>query len=154
MGLDDDIAILAAAPLFGFFDRDALRLLTFAGERRELAEGETLFRRGDATDGGYVVLSGAIALAPPVPDASPVIAGRSALIGRNALFRVGTRPSDAAATSASEVMRIAPALMARVLREFPAAAGAIHAALAEDLDELSRGLAAVGAKIRPRPSSP
>lgn len=30
MGLDDDIAILAAAPLFGFLDRDALRLLTSA----------------------------------------------------------------------------------------------------------------------------
>ena len=29
MGLDDDIAILADAPLFGFLDRDALRLLPF-----------------------------------------------------------------------------------------------------------------------------
>lgn len=45
MGLDDDIAILAAAPLFGFLDRDALRLLTFAAERRDLADGDLLFSR-------------------------------------------------------------------------------------------------------------
>ena len=55
MGLDDDIAILAAAPVFELFGRDALRLLSFAGERRLLAEGELLFARGEPSDGGYVV---------------------------------------------------------------------------------------------------
>ena len=133
MGLDDDIAILAAAPVFGFLDRDALRLLTFAAERRDLADGDLLFARGDPADGGFVVMSGTIRLIPRSGAAEPVRAGRSALIGQLALFVRGTRPTEARAEGATEVMRITPTLMRRVLEEFPAAAQAVHATLAEDL---------------------
>lgn len=133
MGLDDDIAILAAAPLFGFLDRDALRLLTFAAERRELGDGDRLFARGEPADGGFVVMSGTIRLAPRVAGDAPVHAGRSALIGQLALFVRGERPTDAHAQGAAEVMRITPTLMRRVLAEFPAAATAIQDTLAVDL---------------------
>ncbi|MCJ2055883.1 Crp/Fnr family transcriptional regulator [Methylobacterium sp. J-048] len=136
MGLDDDIAILADAPLFGFLDRDALRLLTFAAERRELADGDLLFARGDPADGGFVVMSGTIRLAPRVADAEPVRAGRSALIGQLALFVRGTRPTEARAEGAAEVMRITPTLMRRVLEEFPAAAQSVYDTLAIDLVDL------------------
>ncbi|MCJ2141209.1 cyclic nucleotide-binding domain-containing protein [Methylobacterium sp. E-066] len=136
MGLDDDIAILADAPLFGFLDRDALRLLTFAAERRELADGDLLFARGDPADGGFVVMSGTIRLAPRVADAEPVRAGRSALIGQLALFVRGTRPTEARAEGATEVMRITPTLMRRVLEEFPAAAQSVYDTLAIDLVDL------------------
>ena len=133
MGLDDDIAILAAAPVFGFLDRDALRLLTFAAERRDLADGDLLFARGDPADGGFVVLSGTIRLTPRQDGGEPVRAGRSAVIGQLALFVRGTRPTEARAAGAAEVMRITPTLMRRVLEEFPEAAQALHATLAEDL---------------------
>lgn len=145
MALDDDIAILAAAPVFESFGRDALRLLTFAAERRTLAPGDTLFSRGEPADGGFVVMSGTIALAPRIPGAAPVAAGRSALIGRLALFVRGERPSDATARDAAEVMRITPTLMRRVLEEFPDATAEIHAVLAEDLGTLSGDLARVRA---------
>lgn len=147
MGLDDDIAILADAPVFGLLAHDALRLLTFAGERRMLAPGEVLFRRGDRTDGGYVVMSGEISLMPTARGAKPVLAGRSALIGRNALFASGERPADAIAASEADVMRITPTLMSRVLKEFPAAAAAIHAAFAADLLELTEGLGRVRSRL-------
>jgi CRP-like cAMP-binding protein len=133
LGLDDDIAILAAAPLFGFLERDALRLLTFAAERRDLADGDLLFTRGDPADGGFVVMSGTIRLAPRSAGAEPVRAGRSALIGQLALFVRGTRPTEARAEGAAAVMRITPTLMRRVLEEFPAAARAVHDTLADDL---------------------
>ena len=149
MALDDDIAILAAAPVFGFLDRDALRLLTFAGERRELAEGEVLFRRGERSDGGFVVMSGRIALTPRGEGAEPVVAERSALIGRNALFLPGKRPADAVAAEPSEVMRISPNLMSRVLREFPDAAESIRDAIADDLADLIDGLNRVRDKLAP-----
>ncbi len=145
MGLDDDIAILAAAPVFEFFDSGALRLLTFAGERISLEPGENLFRRGDRADGGFVVLSGTIELTGQ--GGTPVIAGRSALIGRTALFTKGKRPADAVATSSAEVMRISAQLMTRVLKEFPDAAGAIYDWLAEDLDALTQGLSKVRSKL-------
>lgn len=131
MGLDDDIAILAAAPVFGFLDRDALRLLSFAAERRELADGDRLFGRGDPADGGFVVMSGTIRLERR--GGEPVKAGRSALIGNLALFVRGERPCDAFAEGRCEVMRITPTLMRRVLEEFPRAAQAIHDAMALDL---------------------
>jgi CRP-like cAMP-binding protein len=136
LGLDDDIAILAAAPLFGFLERDALRLLTFAAERREMADGDLLFARGDPADGGFVVMSGTIRLAPRLEAAEPVRAGRSALIGQLALFVRGTRPTEARAEGAAEVMRITPTLMRRVLEEFPEAAQAVHETLAGDLGDL------------------
>ncbi|WP_336488658.1 cyclic nucleotide-binding domain-containing protein [Methylobacterium nigriterrae] len=147
MALDDDIAILAAAPLFGLMSRDALRLLTFAAERRSLAAGDLLFARGERADGGFVVLSGTIEVSPRVSGGSAVAAGPSALIGRLALFLRGERPSDARAAAPAEVMRITPALMRRVLEEFPDAAAAIHDTLADDLAGLTRGLGRVRAQL-------
>ncbi|MCJ2012841.1 cyclic nucleotide-binding domain-containing protein [Methylobacterium sp. J-076] len=146
MGLDDDIAILAAAPVFGFLDRDALRLLSFAAERRELRDGDRLFGRGEPADGGFVVMSGTVRLEPS--SGAPVRAGRSALIGHLALFVRGERPCDAFAEGGCELVRITPTLMRRVLEEFPAAAQAIHDAMALDLvtftDDLDRVRALLG----------
>lgn len=147
MGLDDDIAILADAPLFGFLDRDALRLLTFAAERRDLADGDRLFARGEPADGGFVVMSGTIRLASRIAGGEPVRAGRSALIGRLALFARGERPTDAHAQGAAEVMRVTPTLMRRVLEEFPAAAAAIHDTLAADLVGLAADLGRVRGRL-------
>src|SRR5215203_6085319 len=62
MALEDDIATLARAPLFSLMDYDALRLVAFAGEHRGLRSGDMLFRKGDTSDGGFVVTKGAVAL--------------------------------------------------------------------------------------------
>lgn len=143
MGLDDDIAILSAAPLFRFLGRDALRLLSFAAERRSLVAGDRLFRRDERTDGGFVVMSGTVTLAPRAGGAEPVAVGRSGLIGRLALFQQGERPCEAVAATPAEVIRITPTLMRRVLEEFPDAARAIHDDLADDLAAFSHDLAAL-----------
>lgn len=150
VGLDDDIAILSAAPLFRFMGRDALRLLCFAAERRSLAAGDVLYARDERADGGFVVLTGAIAVAPRRAGGEPVVAGPSALIGRLSLFLRGERPSEARASVPSEVLRITPTLMRRVLQEFPDAAAAIEADLTEDLVAFTRDLDGV----RPRFEGP
>lgn len=147
MGLDDDIAILAAAPVFELFERDALRLLCFAGDRRLLGEGELLFARGEPSDGGYVVMSGTVELTPTLPDVAPVTVSRSGVIGRNALFRSAARPAEARAREPSEVMRVTPSVMSRVLREFPDAAAAIHGGMAEELLDLVQGLSGVRERL-------
>src|SRR5215218_6644121 len=64
MALEDDIATLSRAPLFSLMDYDALRLVAFAGEHRALRSGDMLFRKGDTSDGGFVVTKGAVALEP------------------------------------------------------------------------------------------
>jgi CRP-like cAMP-binding protein len=140
LALDDDIAILAASPLFGLMNRDALRLISFAAERRTLAPEAVLFARGDAADGGFVVLRGTIRLDPRLADAPPVEAGPATVIGRMALFLPQERPTTARAAAEAEVMVIPRTLMRRVLEVFPDAAAAIHDELAEDLAALTRDL--------------
>jgi CRP-like cAMP-binding protein len=141
MGLEDDIATLRQAPLFNLLDRDALRLVAFAAENRVLRAGDVLFRKGDRSDGGYVVSRGAVAL-DARDDGSPAtfIAGPSALIGQAALFTRIERPATATAREPSTVIRISPSLMRRVLEEFPDAARAMQEAMAEDLIRLTHGL--------------
>ena len=141
MALDDRIALLGRAPLFSLLDRDALRLLAFAAEERGLREGEVLFRKGDRSDGGYVVARGAIALDVGGDGSAPVFVGEpGALIGQAALFGPIARPATAVAREPSATLRISPTLMRRVLEEFPAAAQKVRDSLAEDLAELSEGL--------------
>lgn len=147
MGLDDDIAILAAAPLFRFFGHDALRLITFASERRALATDEVLFRPGDPADCAFVVMAGTLRLRPRAGGAEAVTAGPSALIGQIALFTGGERPCEARAAEPADVMRVTPILVRRLMAEFPAAAAAIHDALAEDLAGLSADLARLEARF-------
>jgi CRP-like cAMP-binding protein len=141
MALDDDIAGLASAPILGLFERDALRLIAFASEGRNLKAGEVLFRRGDRSDGGYVVLRGALALdAGEDGSETAFVAERGALVGRSALFVRTLRPATATAREPSAVLRISPTLMRRVLEEFPDAAAAIRQALVTELALLSGGL--------------
>src|SRR4051794_13135796 len=141
MALDDDIAVLSSAPLFGLMEHDALRLLAFAGEGQSLRSGEVLFRRGDRSDGGYIVMRGAIVLEGPENGGSePFIAGPSCVIGRSALFLRAPRPATATAREPSHVLRVSPTLMRRVLEEFPPGAVAIRRALADELSALSGGL--------------
>jgi CRP-like cAMP-binding protein len=145
LSLDDDIARLAAAPLFGLLPRDAIRLLGFAAEHRDLVRGEVLYRRGDPSDGGYVVLAGRVAVAGAAGE--PVLAGPAAVVGRGALFTAAPRPATVTARERSTLLRVTPALMRRVLEEFPEAQRAVAAALADDLAALGEGLAAVGRRL-------
>jgi CRP-like cAMP-binding protein len=148
MALEDDIALLAAAPLFCLLDRDALRLLAFAAENRNLRAGDMLFRKGDRSDGGYIVSRGTIALdARDDGSAAAVLAAPGSLIGQTALFVRMPRPATAVAREPSSVLRISPTLMRRVLEEFPASAKQIHAALASELLELSDGLERVRSRL-------
>ena len=148
MALDDDIAILIGAPIFHLLDRDALRLVAFAAENRQLRTGDMLFRKGDRSDGGYVVTRGAVAL-DALDDGSPAafIATPGAVIGRTALFTRIERPATATAREPSAVMRVSPSLMRRVLEEFPSAAVAMQAAMTEELGVLTRGLEGVRQKL-------
>jgi CRP-like cAMP-binding protein len=148
MTLEDDIATLSQAALFNLLNRDALRLVAFAAENRVLRAGDMLFRKGDRSDGGYVVSRGAIAL-DARDDGSPAtfIATAGVLIGQAALFTRIERPATATAREPSTVIRISPSLMRRVLEEFPSAAAAIQDAMAEELGELTQGLEQVRRRL-------
>lgn len=141
MALDDTIEILSRAPLIGHLERDALRLIGFSADTRRLRLNEILFREGERSDGAYVVLDGEIAATRAGTD-DLALAGPGSLIGQVALFLRIKRPASAVARELTNVLRISPTLMRRVLEEFPAAAVAVRDAVAEDLeglgDELDR----------------
>jgi CRP-like cAMP-binding protein len=99
-----------------------------------------LFRRGDPSDGGYVVRSGAITLDAEDGASAPFVAGPGSLIGQAALFATVDRPATAIALEPAAVLRVSPNLMRRVLEEFPAAAFAIQELLAGELAQLTQGL--------------
>lgn len=140
MSQDDDIAMLRQAPLFGLLEPDALRLIAFAAESRMLKRGDILFRKGDHSDGGYVVTKGAIALQKDNEKTPTFIAEEGCLIGQLALFLRIPRPATATAREPTSVLRVSPTLMRRVLEEFPNAAPSLQSVLAEDLSTLNVGL--------------
>ncbi len=144
MSLEDTIAVLGRAPIFGLMGADALRIVAFSADTRRVRAGEVVFRRGERSDGGYVVMSGLIAASQlPGEEADAVLLGPGSLVGRMALFVRMQRPSSATAREASSLLRISPTLMRRVLQEFPLAAASIRAAIAHDLAELTEGLGEV-----------
>lgn len=160
MALDDDIATLSQAPLFNLLEKDALRLVAFASENRTYREGDVLFKKGDRSDGGYVVTRGSVAL-DAAEDGSPAafVAGTGALIGQAALFARIERRATATAQEPSAIIRVTPSLMRRVLEEFPDAAAAIHEAMAEELTRLTEGLERVRQQLiaidgEDRPAAP
>lgn len=148
MALDRDIALLQRQPLLGLIETEGLRLLAFASETRILRAGDVLFRKGDASDGGYLVISGAIAL-DQRDDGSPseTIAGPGTLIGEVALFAAGERPATAIAREPSTVMRLPARLVQRVLNEFPDGAARIRAALAKRVSAMTREMERVRARL-------
>ncbi len=135
MSLDDDVRNLARNATLGVLEPDALRLLAFSAETRLLRAGDTLFRQGEAGDGGYFVLSGAIALEPE--GGGPIhVAGPSALIGELALLTELPRPATAVAREPSSVLRLPRTLIHRVLGEHPVSAARLQQALAQNLADL------------------
>jgi CRP-like cAMP-binding protein len=146
--LEDDIAMLSRAPLLGRLERDALRLIAFAAEARNLSRGDVLFRKGDRSDGGYVVTRGAIELDAHEDGSPPAfVAHPGALIGQVALFLRTTRAATATAREHSAVMRISPTLIKRMVDEYPQTATILYEAMAAELSTVTTGLEGVRQRL-------
>jgi len=146
MSLSDDIRNLSRIPLFAELEPEALRLIAFAGETRILRAGDVLFHRGEASNCGYIVLTGSIAL-DAAGDGSPAvqIVGPNALIGEIALISQTERPATALAREPSTVLKVSRSLFHRVLKEFPVSANHLRTAIqarlvdfTQELEELRR----------------
>jgi CRP-like cAMP-binding protein len=137
----DTIDILRRTPIIGLLEEDALRVIANVADPRRLRPEEVLFRRGDRSDGAYVVTFGSVSVSRTAEDAgSEVSLGPASLIGQAALFVRMMRPATAVAQEVSGVIRISPTLMKRVLQEYPAAAGLMAERLAADLEAVRAGL--------------
>ena len=141
MRLDDVIFVLKALPIFRKVEPEALRLLAFSAPRRQLRAGDILFRRGDLSDGGFLVLEGEIVLDPYDDGApSPHIFRAGTLIGQAALFAPIDRPATALAREPTQLLAFTRDLVERVLDAHPKSAAALRDAVAEDARKLAATL--------------
>jgi CRP-like cAMP-binding protein len=138
MALETEIQMLAALPLFSKLEPEVLRLVAFAAETQTMRAGDVLFRQGDVSDGGYFVVSGAIALDASQNGAvAAKVVRPGALIGELALLASTRRPATAIARQNSTVLKISRALFLRALEASPASAERLKRDLKMQLDNFA-----------------
>ncbi len=140
MSADDDIENLTRIPLFAIFETRALRKLAFSSETRLFRAGDTLFRKGEESDGGYILAMGSIGLLPHDDGASPKhIVHPWALIGEAALVAPSLRPVTARAMEPTTTLKIGRLLFHQILEQHPATAARTRDFFRERLINFTRG---------------
>lgn len=120
-GINPDF--LMQIEFFSRFETEAVKLILLTCEQQGFAAGEIVFKRGDISDGGYVIASGRIALYEGDTAAAPaLLAGPGVLIGELALISVTERPASAIAVEASSLLQISRGSFKRILQEYPLSA--------------------------------
>lgn len=133
MALEDDVRNLVRNPTLAALDHDALRQLAVSAETRILRSGEVLFRRDEPSDGGYVIVTGAIALEPSEHGGDTRVVRAPTLIGDMALITKTRRPVTATAREPTAVLKISRQLFHRVLGDSPRSAERLKHVLSERL---------------------
>jgi len=146
MALEEDMALLSVVAMFRDLDRDALRLLAFSSETRQLRAGDTLFRKDDESEYSFVIASGSIALIG-IEDKTTIV-GAGTLIGEMALFSETRRPTTAIAREPTRLLRLSRQMFRRTLEEYPQAAARIAADLKLRVRAMSDELASVKDRLR------
>ena len=143
MALKETIAVLGQIPFFAALGPEPLRLVAFSAESLVLREGEVLFRKGETSDAGYVVMSGIVVLRGESEDEPATLAGSGTLLGEIALIVDTVRPATATVRDAANVLRIPRIMVHRVLEEFPETPAAIRRLMLKRVDATSAGLAGI-----------
>ena len=142
MTLDDDIDNLTRIPLFAIFETGALRMVAFSSETRLLRAGDNLFRRGEESDGGYILTMGAVALSTHDDGRPPSHVLRPwALIGETALVAPSLRPVTARAFEPTTVLKIGRTLFHQILEQHPVTAARARDFFRERLVDFTRNAA-------------
>jgi CRP-like cAMP-binding protein len=140
MALEADVRHLSRIPTFAVLDFDALRLLAVGAETVTLRRGEVLFRRDEASDGGFVLISGAIALDPGEFGQGEQLVRPPTLIGDMALITKTRRPATAIAREPSTLLKISRQLFHRMLNDSPTSAERLKRILSDQLLAFMRDL--------------
>lgn len=134
MRLDQKTALLSALPTFRVLEPQAVHVIAFSAQERRLQAGEQLFARGDASDDGYVIASGRIALNPDgVTPMGAQTYEAGSLIGEAALISETVRPATAIALEPCVLLAVPRQIMRQVLEAHPESAARLHAHAAERL---------------------
>ena len=134
MSLDSDVKLLAGLPLFSSLDAEALKLIAFAAEARTFMAGDVLYHQGELSFGGYVIVSGAVALdSSQNGSVATKILGPGGLLGELALMVATRNAATAIARQNLTVLKISRALFLRTLAKSPASAQRLQVELGREL---------------------
>ncbi|WP_296711114.1 cyclic nucleotide-binding domain-containing protein [Rhodoblastus sp.] len=136
MSLESDVKALARLPIFSAFEPEALKLIAFAAEPVKFGAGDVLFRNGEVSDAGFLILSGSIMLdlGHGTMDNGKIV-GPGALIGELALLAPTVHPSTAIARENATTLKLPRSLIRRVLEEFPESARRAREALRQEIEK-------------------
>ncbi|HHG90999.1 MAG TPA: cyclic nucleotide-binding domain-containing protein [Devosia sp.] len=152
MQLDEAAHILGSADFFSICNLEQRRMLAFAGERRGLLSGETLFRAGDVTEGAYVLISGELLSSRSEPkDAKGVsITQPGAVIGELALIAKKPRRATVVAVTPADLLLVPRIAFSKLMQQYPEVAQRAASKIREDVGAYVTPLASAGEKISGR----
>ena len=118
-------------------------MLAFGSENQRFQPNDVLFRIGDNSDGGLVILSGEVVLSDGRDNSQAERLRAGTLLGQRALLAPTTRRHNALALSNVEALLIRRAVFVRMLAEFPDLAAQIYAEMSNELHALTEQASAV-----------
>jgi CRP-like cAMP-binding protein len=133
-----DPGLLAAVPLFSGLTAKELRGVSSVAKRMHFADGEVVVEEGTTGGRFYVVQSGTAKVVQR--GRTRVTLGPGAYFGELAVIDGGARTASVVATSPLEVWAIADFNFRPLLKEHPALAAKLLAALARRLRNAERSL--------------
>jgi CRP/FNR family cyclic AMP-dependent transcriptional regulator len=119
----EQLAVLKGSAWFGALDPAFQQAVLASSRVKQLGAGETVFHRGDSSDGIYCVLSGAVcfgAIAPSGRGSIVAVAEAPQWFGEVALFDGGPRTHDAWADISSTVLHLPLRHLTKILADDPA----------------------------------
>jgi len=141
MALEDDLRNLSRVPFFAALEPDARRLVAFSAETRILRSCDVLFRKGEPSDGAYVLMQGSVVLDAQDNGAADFeVSLPYSLIGEVALISDTLRPATAIARQPTTVLKIPRRLFHRVLNEYPSSAQALRQMIETRLADFTQHL--------------
>lgn len=142
MSIEDEARALARIPMFRELDASQLRLVAFSAARLDVADGDILFRQGDAADAVYVVLDGEAVIEVTAGASTQEVArlGRDALVGEMGVLTGEPRTATVRASAALSVLRVETDLFLSLMDRTPALARSVLKELALRLQETTRAL--------------
>ena len=147
MSLDSDISILSKVRMFEDFGPEHLRLLAFGAEAKHYTANQKLYRQGVYSDGGYVIVNGAVNLYSGDDDATISSHGPATLIGEMALMSGIDHAASAIAVVPTDVMKIPRPLFRRMLEEYPELALVLQQRISKSVNSFVDELATIADKL-------
>jgi CRP/FNR family cyclic AMP-dependent transcriptional regulator len=107
--MSTNIAMLAEVPVFSLLDAEERATLAELMETEHVSKGGTIFRRGDAGDSLYIVLTGRVQLSVESLEGDNIVLGENEhgdAFGEISLLDGGPRTVDATAVEDSTLLRL------------------------------------------------